>query len=73
MSEHHYEGELLKLSKRLLEGIKLANKKYNTQHGFIGLLIRDPSIGNIDIIHNCNNSENLIHVLELTIKQLKES
>ncbi len=73
MNEDHYSGKLLELSERLLEGIKFANKKYNTQHGFIGLLIRNPSIGNVDIIHNCNNNEDIIYLLELTIKQLKES
>ncbi len=71
MSESHYEGKLQELSERLFEGIKYANKKYGTEHAYVGLMTRDASFGNIDIMHNFTDERDLICILELSLAQLK--
>jgi hypothetical protein len=63
---------LHKLIDGVMKGLDEANKKHGSEHGFIGLLIRDPTLGNIDIMHNCTNNEDIIKILQLTIDQLQE-
>ena len=73
MSDKYYEGILTELSERMWSGIEEINKIHNTSHGFIGLVIRDPTVGNVDIMHNCTNEEYLIKILDVTLQQLKEN
>jgi len=66
-----YNKALEKLMDNFYENIQEQNLKHGTTHGFIGLMIRDESIGNIDIMHNCVREKDIIKVLELVIQQLK--
>ncbi len=72
MTEDTYELKLHELIKEIAKGLDEANTLYGTHHGFIGLLIRDPTIGNIDVIHNCKKIKDVIKILQLTIDQLQK-
>lgn len=67
-----YNETLEKLIEKLHQGIELSNKINNVNQGFIGLIVRDASIGNIDIMHNCYCEDDLIHLLSITVEQLKK-
>lgn len=72
MNDDDYSLKIYELSERLMEGITQINERYRTEHGFIGLLIRDPTLGNIDVLHNCEDPKDIIKILQLTIEQLKK-
>lgn len=66
-----YEDTIENLTSRLTKLMTLRNKETGYIMGYIGLIIRDSSIGNIDIIHNCKTNEGIIKILQATIQQLK--
>lgn len=72
MKEDDHSLKIYKLSEQLMDGLAQVNKLYNTEHGFIGLLIRGPTLGNIDVLHNCEDPKDIIKILQLTIDQLKK-
>jgi len=67
-----YEETMESLSRRLARLLAIKNEKTGYTSGFIGLVVRDLSIGNIDIIHNCKHKKDIIKILKITIKQLKK-
>jgi len=66
-----YDETIEDLTMRLAELLSVKNKKNGFISGYIGLMIRDLSCGNIDIIHNCDNRNDIINILQLAIVQLK--
>ena len=70
MSE--YEESLESLTLKLTTLMNIKNKETGKQQGYIGLIIRDPSVGNVDVIHNCTNIDDLINILKITITSLEK-
>lgn len=66
-----YEETIEGLTSKLTDLLAIKNKETNYTSGYIGLIIRDSSIGNIDIIHNCTTVEDIITILQTAISQLK--
>ncbi len=67
-----YEGSLIKLIERLQDGMEKQNKMFGTQHGFIMIMIRDPSIGNVDVAHNFKDDNDLINIMECALDTMKK-
>ncbi len=67
-----YEETVESFTSRLTKLITLSNKETGYVMGSIGLIVRDSSIGNIDVIHNCKTNEDITEILKLTIKQLEK-
>ncbi len=68
----NYEGTLLTLVDRLQQTMALQNEFTGTKHGFIMLIIRDPSEGNIDVAHNFTSEKDLINVLNWAVDTVKK-
>ncbi len=45
---------------------------FGTQHGFIMIMIRDPSIGNVDVAHNFKDDNDLINIMECALDTIKK-
>lgn len=67
----NYEGTLIRLLDKLQEGMDLQNKKFGTRHGFVMMIIRDPTAGNVDIAHNFTESDDLINIMECALDTIK--
>jgi len=68
----NYAKSLIKLIDQIHEDMDATNKLTGTKHGFVMLMIRDPSPGNVDVAHNFNKDEDLIQIMELAIETIKK-
>jgi hypothetical protein len=55
---------------KLAKLLNAKNKETDSMQGYVGLIIRDLSVGNIDAIHNCKNKSVLVNVLKLAINSI---
>lgn len=67
-----YDKDLLMLIDRIHEGMEATNKLTGSHYGFVMLMIRDPSAGNVDVAHNFKDDKDLIHIMELSIETIKK-
>jgi len=66
-----YKDKIELVAHAFMLAIEESNEINNTKQGFIGLIIRDLSTGNIDLVHNLVKNKDLVYVLEETLQTLK--
>ncbi len=67
-----YKDTVKNLTVRLSKVPAIKNNETGHTTGYIGLIVRDFSIRNIDVINNCKTTKDIIRILKLTIKQLEK-
>lgn len=67
----HYEKNLIALLERLSDAFDKQNEKFKTKHGFLLMMVRDPSEGNVDIATNFPD-DYMVSILESALQTAKK-
>lgn len=70
--DKNYSKTLMELLKRLENEVNKQNKQFGTKHGFVMMIIRDPSVGNVDVMHNFSKVQDLQNVFEWSLDTIKK-